>query len=896
MDNSIIDTGWFSGSLKITDEYDEVSIIPINLYSRFSTASIFTDTLRADTTLSDDSTVDKFYLGNPGGNIALKLLDYKVSGGSINSFKVVDEIESVPPQDSVGIQIMFKPSKPGRNRANLIMVTNSYPDSLISLPLSGDGAGNIKPVLNDTVKFDTTRSASSNIREFYLRNFNGHLELGIDSYEITGQDSNAYELINEPLRIAPQDSGRIRIRFMPSVPGYNSATLTVKTNSRSDSVVTLSLSGFGVGGELSGSSLLALESVTGSKFETLAANDRELTLKNSGDLPMEIEADFLNNYFRITNEDPQPFEILPDDSIKITLQYITPNFDSLNTDSLKIYHDGFHANPLTYYLKGGFDSAATSRSILNDLIINGERFAGEDYTIGENTSIKSYVDNNLLEDKDNLDFRINYFKGGPGKKISSARSSAGEYIIPFKDVGSRGLIFKGELFTRGQNYHKIDSVTILNFVDVQVVLENYETENVQILNSVPALNPADADVNWVFTGFPFEEVLFDSLFSFFGGSGQMEDGQWILYEYDESDNNFFTPVKAVTLEPMKGYFFAQSVTENYPLSYHYQNDVATRKLSDNVISMEGEGWKTISNPYTFDVEVKSPAVLYKYDTNSRSYRLTNIMRPGEGYFVQPEISGLSLKTYGEYYPDLFPKVFSDIGWHVNLSISNGKKVEELLISSAPAANLSKSAEDGSLLFDKAPGLTSEFEAYIMEKERKYQAAIGNIESGHVWDIYVKSIKDNNHINIGSSISGELPSEINCAILSGGRSIKGDELNISLDRNEKYEFKLILGSAEFVNLKLEEVKNIIPEQFSLKQNYPNPFNPATKIEFIIPSDQKVTLKVYDMLGREVNTLLNEFLTAGHHEVKFNPTNLASGTYLYVLSTPQQRQIKKMMLLK
>lgn len=88
----------------------------------------------------------------------------------------------------------------------------------------------------------------------------------------------------------------------------------------------------------------------------------------------------------------------------------------------------------------------------------------------------------------------------------------------------------------------------------------------------------------------------------------------------------------------------------------------------------------------------------------------------------------------------------------------------------------------------------------------------------------------------------------------------------------------------------------PDNYELTQNYPNPFNPATKIEFVLPVDEKVTMKVYDMLGREVKILLNEFLGAGHHDVEFNASNLASGTYIYVFSTMNYRQIKKMMLVK
>ncbi|MDO8549592.1 MAG: glycosyl hydrolase family 18 protein, partial [Ignavibacteria bacterium] len=92
----------------------------------------------------------------------------------------------------------------------------------------------------------------------------------------------------------------------------------------------------------------------------------------------------------------------------------------------------------------------------------------------------------------------------------------------------------------------------------------------------------------------------------------------------------------------------------------------------------------------------------------------------------------------------------------------------------------------------------------------------------------------------------------------------------------------------------------PEQiamgFYLFDNYPNPFNPSTKIEYLIPESSFVTLKVYDLLGREVATLVNEMKSKGKYEVNFDAANLGSGLYTYVLSSGNFFQSKKMMLLK
>ena len=92
------------------------------------------------------------------------------------------------------------------------------------------------------------------------------------------------------------------------------------------------------------------------------------------------------------------------------------------------------------------------------------------------------------------------------------------------------------------------------------------------------------------------------------------------------------------------------------------------------------------------------------------------------------------------------------------------------------------------------------------------------------------------------------------------------------------------------------ENTVPSKFELMQNYPNPFNPSTSIEYSVPSNEYVLLKVYDLLGNEVNTLVNERQSAGNYEVNFDASNLASGIYFYRIQSGSFIQTKKLMLLK
>lgn len=99
------------------------------------------------------------------------------------------------------------------------------------------------------------------------------------------------------------------------------------------------------------------------------------------------------------------------------------------------------------------------------------------------------------------------------------------------------------------------------------------------------------------------------------------------------------------------------------------------------------------------------------------------------------------------------------------------------------------------------------------------------------------------------------------------------------------------------VKITEVSSIIPERFTLEQNYPNPFNPSTLIRFSLPQASNVTLKVFNVSGQEVATLVNnELVGSGVKEVSFNAANLSSGLYFYTITAGNFQETKKMMLIK
>jgi len=122
--------------------------------------------------------------------------------------------------------------------------------------------------------------------------------------------------------------------------------------------------------------------------------------------------------------------------------------------------------------------------------------------------------------------------------------------------------------------------------------------------------------------------------------------------------------------------------------------------------------------------------------------------------------------------------------------------------------------------------------------------------------------------------------------------------IDHEDNEMMRPLMVMDSAQIKNMLKPgtELASNTPGSFSLDQNYPNPFNPTTTINFSVPENSPVSMKVYNILGKEVATLVNETLNKGSYKVLFNASNLASGFYVYKLSTGSNVSTKKMLLLK
>ncbi|MEJ2055401.1 MAG: T9SS type A sorting domain-containing protein, partial [Calditrichaceae bacterium] len=331
------------------------------------------------------------------------------------------------------------------------------------------------------------------------------------------------------------------------------------------------------------------------------------------------------------------------------------------------------------------------------------------------------------------------------------------------------------------------------------------------------------------------------------------------------------------------------------------------------------GWTLIGNPFNFDIPYDHISMENKAVLDIRSYTgdwnfYSGVLKPFEGYAVHadsatnlvidPDLSNLA-KTI---QPKLVLQV-DDVLWSINISArceDATDKNNQILIHKNATQNWDE--------FDRAePPVIGEYvSVYFDHPEWKkissrycIDARPGPFE-GDMWELNVETnIKDEVFLKFEGI--KDIPSQYEIRLID-------EKLRIvqNLKTSDRYKFaassvkqpkslKILIGDQIFIANELNKL-DLLPQSFVLEQNFPNPFNPVTTIRFGIPSEQKVTLKIYNVLGQEIKTLSNDvYLNAGYHTVIWDGKNshnelVASGIYIYTLKTDNFDAVKKMILVR
>ena len=383
----------------------------------------------------------------------------------------------------------------------------------------------------------------------------------------------------------------------------------------------------------------------------------------------------------------------------------------------------------------------------------------------------------------------------------------------------------------------------------------------------------------------------------------------VFYVWDLDDSTWVVPDSIYTGQ---AYWF-KHIYEN-PVPFSSDSGMAI-PLEPYTIELK-TGWNMVGSPFAFPVEVSADpnevSALYFFgdSTNRDGWSLQEYrMDPWAGYAVYTELDSATIELLPfpiENQENSTNRIAGE-GWTIALSVESERYIDKsMVIGRHRNAKDVKDGMDIPLLPSVSKGLSV---ALSLDNDTRfnYSSDIRSTdEQNGVWSLSVYSSSDPGPVEFSAVANGLIPPEISVAVLDiQTRKIYQDVLvnPFTIDDRLKlgYELKFVAGDPAYVESMLLEILSQIPSEFALGQNYPNPFNPITRLDYQLPRRSDVSIRVYNMLGQEIITLLRQEQPYGKYSVSWNGLDkygkqVASGVYFTELKSRNIRRVTKMLLLK
>ena len=388
------------------------------------------------------------------------------------------------------------------------------------------------------------------------------------------------------------------------------------------------------------------------------------------------------------------------------------------------------------------------------------------------------------------------------------------------------------------------------------------------------------------------------------------DEGYVFYNWDISTDKWTKPE---TIEPGKAYWFKHKYTNNASFSNSKSAGTAV-PLVDYVIKLN-QGWNIIGSPFSFPVDVQYDArkisglYLFGEDAKDGWQEPQENMSPWAGYAIHAETGDQSiiLNPFPANNEQEAAGRIAGYGWSVHLHADG-----EYFFDHSNVIGRHDKATEYEDDYD-VPGLPNldHFIKLCMDLNNNsnfnYSSDIRSInEFNGVWNLRLNGKGHINPVTISADVNSSLPEGLVIHVVDIPNRMVYDQFlvnGIIIDDKltEGYDMKLVAGDQQYVEETVLKILSEIPEEFSLSQNYPNPFNPLTKIDFSLPKTGRVVITIYNLLGQEVTTLINERLSYGYHTITWQGTDrmgrpVGSGVYFSELKAAGNRKTRKMLLLK
>jgi len=813
------------------------------------------------------------------------------------SFESGDGSFSIPVGgNAYTIKIKFSPLSVGQKYASLLIISNDPDESSLLIPMSGTGTDN-SPTQPDIV----VSASTLNFGEVFPNNYsersvsvtnNGNADLNVTGTQITGTDANLFLITGgQGSFIIPAGGAEypINIKFSPTAIGSKTAALQINSNDPDESTTVVTLSGRCV--NYSNPADIVV-SDTAFNFGNIYIDEDSvfnIKVKNVGGSDLFLYSiDMLDTnvtqIYRV-NEPDSIITLVDGDTCDIEIGF-SPNLEGLFLDTLRIINNDPQDDTL--------DIVLTGTGILDN---TPAHFM--DVTISPTLNIDCNFGINIFDDETEIQSaKLYYRKGGQTAYLeleltqeqnNSLRWSSS---IPGLRVKEQGLEYYVEAFHGGMvsTYPNEDpekpeiSEVIVPFIEFpQVTLQNLYQ-----MFSIP-LNTNNQ---------PISIMLGDDL-------GEYNRNNYRIFDWDAVQNRY-TELSALDTQLPPGKALWLITKEQITIDIDSSYSVSTSE--DYPIQLH-EGWNMIGVPFAFNVawsevdasSIQGAALNY---FNGASWEMATIMEPFKGYAIKSVrdttlyIPPIEAVTLNKLYTHIQPGAAE---WQIQLK-AQSENLEDIF----NFAGVRGTANDGWDILDSAepPAIDDYVSIYFDHSDwEKYAGPYTSdfrepYAEGYVFEFTVQtSLSDQIKITFEPQ---NLPQNFDWIIVSPQAGVKHSKGEI-LTSLPKQKFCLIVGTAEFLNSKQGDLKEL-PTKFDLSQNHPNPFNPQTTIRYTMPKAEKVTLKVFNLLGEEVVTLINgELKAAGYYDIDWNGLDkhgrqVASGIYLYQVRAGDFSAIKRMVVMK
>jgi len=383
---------------------------------------------------------------------------------------------------------------------------------------------------------------------------------------------------------------------------------------------------------------------------------------------------------------------------------------------------------------------------------------------------------------------------------------------------------------------------------------------------------------------------------------------WVTYDYV---NNGYT--YDGILNETEGYWLG--TVQNATI------DIKGTALTSNKTMSLSQGWDLVSNPLVLEVYVDSlnftkdettksyaEAVIAGwvnsiYGYSDSGYESATTFHPWSGYWIGVLETDVSMTFPIHKKPSSGTRRLRDNGWFIAFSSQAANSTDETLVIGANELATDDFDSEFDAVTPPTPPGPDYVSLFISHPEWNY--LLGDnfskdirgdipVNSFHEWIVAIETTEDNVEI---SWLFNNIPDEFDIGIDTANDGFFDDMRNLStfiLENNQSFVIRVGSG---VLGIEAE----VLPIEFALHQNFPNPFNPVTTLRYDLPEQANVNIIIYDMLGRQVRTLVNQTQDAGFKSVIWDATNdfgkqVSAGVYIYQIQAGEFVQTRKMVLLK